>query len=65
MMLDLSCTFNSVVHELLMTRLEQSFGITNKALAWLRSYISERYQKMVVASRVVQFWRVASHKGQY
>ena len=49
-MLDLSVAFDSVVHELLMTRLEQSFGITDKALAWLRSYISERNQKVVVGS---------------
>ena len=49
-MLDLSAAFDSVVHELLMTRLEQSFGITDKALAWLRSYISERNQKVVVGS---------------
>ena len=49
-MLDLSAAFDSVVHELLMTRLEQSFGITDKALAWLISYISERNQKVVVGS---------------
>ena len=39
-MLDMSAAFDSVVHELLMTRLEQLFGITDKALAWLRPYIS-------------------------
>ena len=33
-----------------MTRLEQSFGITNKALVWLRSYISKRYQKVIMGS---------------
>ena len=48
--LDLSAPFDSVVHELLMIRLEQSFGITDKTLAWLKSYISERYQNMVVGS---------------
>ena len=49
-MLDLSAAFDSVLHELLMTRLEQSFGITDKVLAWLISYISERNQKVVVGS---------------
>ena len=34
---NVSAAFDSVVHELLMTRLEQSFGITDKVLAWLRS----------------------------
>ena len=31
-----------------MTRRQHSFGITDKALAWLQSYISERYQKVAV-----------------
>ena len=33
-----------------MTRLEHSFGITDKALAWLQSYIRELYQKDAVGS---------------
>ena len=49
-MLALSCTFGTVDHELLMTRLEYSFGITDKALDWLRLYISEQYQKVAVGS---------------
>ena len=35
-MLDLSCAFDTVDHELLVTRLEQSFGISDEALAWLQ-----------------------------
>ena len=58
-MLDLSSASESVVHELLMIRLEHSVGVTDKALAWLRSYISERCQKVgraewKVPGRVVQ-----------
>ena len=49
-MLDLSCAFDTVEHQLLMSRLEHSFGITDKALAWLQSYIGERYQKVAVRS---------------
>ena len=49
-MLDLSCAFDTVDHELLMTRLEHSFVITDKALAWLQSYISEQYQRVAVGS---------------
>ena len=49
-MLDLSCAFDTVDHELLMIRLDGSFGITDKALAWLQSYISERYQTVAVRS---------------
>ena len=47
-MLDLSCAFDTVDHELLITRLDHSFGITDKALVWLQSYFSERYQKTAV-----------------
>ena len=39
-MLDLSCAFDTVDHELLMTRLDHSFGITDEAIVWLQSYIS-------------------------
>ena len=61
----IQATFDPVVHELLMTRLEQSFGITNKVHTWLRSYISEWNQMVVVGSvkSVVQSWHVACHKG--
>ena len=43
MVLDLSCAFGLI-------RLGHSLGITDKALAWLQSYISERYQKVAVGS---------------
>ena len=49
-MLDLSSAFDMIEHEVLLTRLEHTFGITDKALAWLRSYLSERHQNVVVDS---------------
>ena len=49
-MLDLSREFDTIEHEVLLTRLEHTFGITDKALAWLRSYLSERHQNVVVDS---------------
>ena len=49
-MLDMSCAFDTVDYELLMTRLEHSFGIADKALAWQQSYISERYHKVAVGN---------------
>ena len=49
-MLDLSSAFDTIEHEVLLTRLEHTFGITDKALAWLRSYLSERHQNVVVDS---------------
>ena len=49
-MLDLSSAFDTIEHEVLLTRLEHTFGITDKSLAWLRSYLSERHQNVVVDS---------------
>ena len=50
LMTRLEHSFDTIDHEFLMTRLEYSFGITDSALAWLRSYISERCQKVAVDS---------------
>ena len=49
-MLDLSSAFDTIEHEVLLTWLEHTFGITDKALTWLRSYLSERHQNVVVDS---------------
>ena len=70
-MLDLSSAFDTIEHDVLLTRLEHTFGIsvriTDKALAWLRSYLSERHQNVVVDSTICRrtmFCNAASHKGQ-
>ena len=48
MLLDLSAAFDAVGHAILLRRLEISFGITDAALAWLSSYLSERSQRVSV-----------------
>ena len=50
MMLDLSSAFDTIEHDVLLTRLEHTFCITDKALTWLRTYLSERHQNVVVDS---------------
>ena len=44
MLLDLSAASDTVDHELLLTRLEASFGIQNGAKEWLRYYFTGRQQ---------------------
>ena len=44
MLLDLSAAFDTVDHDILITRLKHHLGITGKALGWIQSYISGRNQ---------------------
>ncbi len=46
--LDLSAVFDIVDHEILITRLEKQIGITGNCLAWFRSYLSNRSQKVLI-----------------
>ena len=42
--LDLSAAFDTVDHSLLCDRLQSQFSVTDTALDWLRSYLSDRAQ---------------------
>ena len=48
LLLDLSAAFDTLDHQLLISCLEQSFGIRDSALLWFRSYLSDRSQFVLV-----------------
>ena len=43
-----SATFNTVDHPILLKRLQDEFGIHDKALQWLTSYLRDRTQQVVI-----------------
>ena len=46
-LLDLRAAFDTIHHDKLIQRLESDCGITGNALAWFRSYLSDRFQVSV------------------
>ena len=51
-MLDLSPTFNTIDHDILLSRLCNVYGITGDALDWLRSYLTGMLQHIVIKDAV-------------
>ena len=47
-LLDLSAAFDTVDHQLLLNRLKHRFGVVGKAYDWIKSYLSDRTQQVVV-----------------
>ena len=45
-LLDLSATFDAIIHTVLLQKFEQVMGITGSALEWLKSYFNEREQSI-------------------
>ena len=47
-LLDLSAAFDTIDHNILLHRLEHTFGISDSALSWFRSYLSDKTQIVTV-----------------
>ena len=52
LMLDLSATFDTIDHDILLSRLCNVYGITGNALDWFRSYLTGRIQRVVIENAV-------------
>ena len=42
----MSAAFDTIDHDVLVTRLVQRFGVTGCAIAWIKSYLADRSQAM-------------------
>ena len=52
LMLDLSAAFDTIDHDILLSRLCNVYGITDNALDWFRSYLTGRIQRVVIENVV-------------
>ena len=50
--LDLSAAFDTIDHDILLSRLCNVYGITGDALDWFRSYLTGRIQRVVIENAV-------------
>ena len=51
-LLDLSAAFDCVDHDILLHGLEVAFGLTNTALEWIRSFLTDRTQQVSYCGRL-------------
>ena len=52
LMLDLSTAFDTIDHDILLSRLCNVYGVTGDALDWFRTYLTGRIQRVVIENAV-------------
>ena len=57
-LLDLSAAFDTIVHNILITRLSTWYGISGTALSWFTSYLTDRQQSIKIGNC---FFRHVAH----
>ena len=62
---DLSGTFDTIDHSILLSTLESSFEVTVPALTWVRLYLTDRtsFVKVVSASKPIAFCNIGVPQG--
>jgi len=63
-LLDLSAAFDTVEHQILLTRIKCRYGVKGNALAWMRSYLSNRLQYVRVANDCSSKHKLAMHRAR-
>jgi len=53
-LLDLTAAFDTVDHELLLSRLERTFGVQGQAKAWFKSYLTGRTFTVLLGGKISQ-----------
>ncbi|MEL7308158.1 MAG: reverse transcriptase family protein, partial [Pseudomonadota bacterium] len=57
---DFHKAFDTVSHELLLLKMSSQFGVTGNDLTWFRSYLSHRYQRVVIGGMESDWVSVSS-----
>ena len=55
-MLDLSAAFDTIDHDVLLTRLQRDIGLQGRALQWFESYITGRKQTVIIDGTRSKLW---------
>ena len=56
--LDLSAVFDTIDHTILVNRLRNDYGLSGKALDWLESYLTDRYQSVHIKDNSSEYTKL-------